>query len=154
LGFLDTVKGWLNIGGVKVTLQDVKTLVPRSGNQITGKVLLTSKGDKQVLKLIYKFILQKTTGRGENRQTKEFVIGQATAAEPFEIKTGESRTLDFAISYSIDRTLADMSGVLGTVGKIGAFAAGEKLEYFVVATCDVKGTALDPSAKVEVTLVD
>jgi sporulation-control protein spo0M len=154
LGFLDTVKGWLNIGGVKVKLQDVNPRVSRSGSQITGKVLLTSKGDKHVLKLTYKFIVQKTTGRGEDRKTKEFTLSQTALNEPFDIKTGESRALDFSIPYSLEKALKDQGGVLGAVGKIGAFAVGEKEEFFVVAECDVKGTALDPSDKVEVTLVD
>jgi hypothetical protein len=154
LGFLDTAKGWLNIGGVKVQLQDINPRVSRSGSQITGKVLLTSKGDKHVLKLTYKFVLQKTTGRGEDKKTKEFVLGQAAWNEPFDIKTGETRTMEFAIPYSLEKGLKDQGGVLGAVGKIGAFAVGETEEYFVVAVCDVKGTALDPSSKVEVSLVD
>jgi hypothetical protein len=154
LGFLDTVKGWLNIGGVKVKLQDVNPRVSRSGSQITGKVLLTSKGDKQVLKLAYKFVMKKTTGRGEDRKVKDFTLAQVIREEPFEIKTGESKTLEFSVPYSLEKSLKDQGGVLGTVGKIGAFATGEKEEYFVVAECDVKGTALDPSDQVEVTLVD
>lgn len=154
MGFLDTVKGWLNIGGVKVKLLEVNPRVSRSGSQITGKVLLTSKGDKHVLKLVYKFSMQKTTGRGEDKKTKEFTLAQTVWNEPFDVKTGESKTLEFAIPYSLEKSLKDQSGVLGAVGKFGAFAVGEKEEYFVVAECDVKGTALDPSDKVEVTLVD
>jgi len=44
--------------------------------------------------------------------------------------------------------------VLGAVGKLRAFAAKEKLEYSVVAQCDVQGAAFDPTDKVEVTLGD
>ena len=154
MGFLDTVKGWLNIGGVKVKLQGVNPRVSRSGNQITGTVLLTSKGDKQVLKMAYKFIMKKTTGHGDERKVKDFTLAQVIKEEPFEIKTGESKTLEFAIPYSLEKALKDQGGFLGTVGKFGAFASGEKDEYFVVAECDVKGTALDPSDKVEVVLVD
>jgi hypothetical protein len=46
-----------------------------------------------------------------------------------------------------------MGGVLGTVGKIGAFMAKEKEEYYVVAEADVEGAAFNPSRWVEVTLV-
>jgi len=154
LGFVDTVKGWLNIGGVKVKLQDVNPRISRSASQITGKVLLTSKGEKHVLKLVYKFVMMKTTGRGEDKKTKEFVLSQSLMNDPFDMKTGETKTLDFAITYALETRLKDQAGMLGTVGKIGAFAVGEKEEYFVVAECDVKGTALDPSDKIEVTLVD
>jgi len=154
MGVLDTVKGWLNIGGVKVKLQDVNPRVSRSASQITGKVVLTSKGDKQVLKLAYKFVMKKTTGRGEDKKTKDFTLAQVIQDQPFEIKTGESKSLEFSIPYSLEKGLKDQAGVMGAVGKFGAFAVGEKEEYFVVAECDVKGTALDPSDQIEVTLVE
>jgi len=154
MGFLNTVKGWLNIGGVKVKLQDVNPRVSRSGSQITGKVLLTSKGDKQVLKLAYKFVMKKTTGRGDDKKVKDFTLAQVIQDESFEIKTGESKALEFSIPYSLEKSLKDQGGVLGALGKFGAFATGDKEEYFVVAECDVKGTALDPSDQIEVTLVD
>ncbi len=154
MALLDKVKGWVNIGGVKVQLQEVNPRVSRAANEITGKVLLTSKGEKQVLKLVYKFVMEQTTGRGEDKKTKEFVLGQSGRNEPFDMKTGESKTLEFSIPYSLEKRLKDQSGALGAVGKFGAFAVGEKEEYFVLAECDVKGTALDPSNKIEVTLVD
>lgn len=153
MGFLDTVKGWLNIGGVKVKLQEVSPQVPRSGSQITGKVLLTSKGEKHVLKLTYKLLLERTTGRGDEKKTTDYVLAQSADNTPFDMKTGESRTVDFAIPYSLDKALKDQAGVLGAVGKLGAFAAGEKDEYFIVAECDVKGTALDPSDRLKVKIV-
>jgi len=60
----------------------------------------------------------------------------------------------FQLNYSVEKSLKDMGGVLGAIGKLGAFAAKEKLEYFVIAECSVKGTAMTPSDKVEVMLVD
>jgi sporulation-control protein spo0M len=154
MGLWDTIKGWFNIGGVKVKLQDVPSTVSKSGNEVTGKVVLTSKSDKQVLKMTYKLILEKTTGRGDDKETKEISLGQSTCEEAFEIKKDETKTFDFAIPYSIEKGLQDMGGVLGAVGKLGAFASGEKLEYYVVAECDVKGTPFDPTDKVEVQVVD
>jgi hypothetical protein len=44
LDFLDTVEGWLNLGGVKFPLREVNPRVSRSGDRVAGKVLLTSKG--------------------------------------------------------------------------------------------------------------
>jgi hypothetical protein len=154
MGLWSTIKGWFNIGGVSVKLKDVNPLVPKSGNTITGKVLLTSKDDKQVVKLDYKFIQKKTTGRGNEKETKEFTLGETTFDQPFEIKKDESKTLDFAINYSIEKSLKDMGGVLGGIGKIAAFASAEKLEYFVVAQAGVKGTAFGPSDRVPVQIVD
>src|SRR5262249_46308274 len=127
MGMWSTIKGWFNIGGVSVKLKDVNPLVPKSGNTITGKVLLTCKQGKQVVKLDYKFIMKKTTGRGNEKESKEFTLGETNFDQPFELKKDESKTLDFAINYAIEKALKDMGGVLGGIGKIAAFASNEKL---------------------------
>ena len=129
-------------------------MVSKSGNQITGRLVFTSKNDKHVQKVDYKFYLEKTTGRGDDKETKDYVIGSSSHNQPFDIKAGETKSLDFTIPYSIERTLKDMGGVLGAVGKFGAFAVGTKEKYWVTAKCGVKGTALSPAAHLEVTVVD
>ena len=145
MGLWDTIKGWFNIGGVKVKLEGVDPQVAKKGNQINGKVTLTSKGEKHVLKFSRNGSLLLAGGGRGAYQGKVAV---------FDIKTGEAKTLEFTIPYAIPETLADKGGVLGAVGKFGAFASGEKLEYYVVSVCDVKGTAFDPSDRVKVTVVD
>ena len=154
MGFLDTVKGWFNNGGVSVILQDVNPMVPKTGNKITGKVLLSTRTDKEVKNMAYKFVLKRTTGRGNEKKTTEYVLGQSGLNEPLELKKDETKTLDFTIPYSIEKSLKDMGGVLGAIGKIGAFAAAERNEYFVRAECGVKGAAFSPSASVPVTIVE
>ena len=157
MGFLDTVKGWLNIGGVKVKLQGVNPRVPRSGSEITGKVLLTSKGDKQVLKMVYRLIARETKVVGQQREVTDHTLSEVVGDEPFEIKTGETKTFDFSIPYSFNSSPKAPGGVLGvlnTLGQMGNRASTGKETYFVMAICDVKGTALDPKDKVQVTLVD
>lgn len=153
MGLLDKIKGWLNIGGVKVKL-DVAPQVSRSQSELPGKVTLTTKDDKHVLKLNYKLIEERTTGSDDEEETEETILGQVTMSEPFDIKGGETRELDFVIGYAIKERLADKKGMMGAVGKLGSFAAGEELKYYVVAECDVKGTALDPSDKREVQVVE
>jgi hypothetical protein len=154
MGLMDTIKGWFNIGGVTVKLKDVNPLISKSKNTITGKAILTTGGDRTVLKMEYKFVLKKTTGSGEEKKTDEFVIGYTEAAESFEIKKGETKTIDFTINYALEKTLADMGGVLGTVGKMANWLSSDKLEYFVICECDVKGAAFDPNAELKVTIVD
>jgi hypothetical protein len=154
MGFWDTIKGWLNIGGVSVKLQGVSPTVSKAGHEIPGKVALTTKSDKHVLKLQYQLVLERTTGRGDDKKTEEVVLGESSMAQPFDIKTGETKTYEFVIPYSMEKSLQDMGGVLGAVGKLGAFASAEKLEYFVVAKADVKGTPFDPTDKVSVKVVD
>jgi SpoOM protein len=154
MGLLDTIKGWFNIGGVSVKLQGVNPMVPKTGNKITGQVLLSTKTDKQIKNMTYKLLLKQTTGHGNDRKTKDYVLAQTTQDQPFELKKDETKTLDFTLPYSIEKSLKDMGGMLGAIGKIGAFATSERNEYFVVAQCGVKGAALSPSASVPVTIVD
>jgi len=154
MGLVDTIKGWFNIGGVTVKLRDVNPMVSKSKHEITGKAILTTGSDKTVLKMEYKFLLKKTTGSGENKDVKDFLIGYTEKTEQFEIKKGETKELPFTINYQLEKTLADMGGVLGTVGKVASWLSSDKLEYFVVCECDVKGAAFDPSAQVPVTIVD
>lgn len=154
MGLWNTIKGWLNIGGVKVEIEGVNPMVPRNGNEVTGKVLLTSKSDKEVQKITYKLLLRKSTGRGQDRKTQDFILGQSAYNEPFTIKAGETKTFDFTIPYSVSKGLKDMGGALGAVGKVAAFATAEKMEYMVLAECSVKGAALSPWNKVDVQIVD
>jgi SpoOM protein len=154
MGLWGTIKGWFNIGGVRVKVQGVTPMLPKTGNLITGKVLLSTKTDKEVKRMTYKLLLRRTSGRGEERKTKDHVLAQSTQDQPFALKKGEAKTIDFSIPYSLEKSLKDMGGVLGAIGKIGAFAAKETDEYFVVAECGVKGAAFSPTGSVPVRPVD
>ncbi len=152
MGLLDTIKGWLNIGGVKVKLDGIDGTLPKSGGKIAGKMTLTTKSDKTVLNVKYQFVLRRTSGSGDDKETKETVIAERVIDSPFDMKTGETKTLDFDLDYASQAEMKDKGGVLGGLGKMAAFASSEKDEYFVVALADVKGTPLDPSAEVKVTV--
>lgn len=152
MGLWGTIKGWLNIGGVKVRIEGLNQVIPKDGSQITAKVNFTTKEDKHVNKVTYKFLLKKTTGRGEEKKTKEYVIAQHVLSDPFDLKASETKTLDLNLDYSLEKTLKDMGGVLGGIGKLAAFASAEQEEYFVVATADVQGAAISPSHWVAVTV--
>jgi hypothetical protein len=129
MGFWDTVKGWFNIGGVKVKIDGLNKSIPKSGFKLNAKVNLTTKSDK-----------------------KEYII--AESIQPgFDLKANESKTLDMELTYNIEKSLADMGGVLGAIGKVGAFLSSDKEEYFVVAQADVKGAAISPSDWVAVKVV-
>jgi hypothetical protein len=153
MGFFDTVKGWFNIGGVKVKIEGLNQVVSKSGSKINAKVNLTTKKDKLVNKVVYKFLLRKTTGSGEEKKTKDYTISESIHGEPFELRAGETKTLDLDLTYNLEKSLKDMGGVLGAVGKVGAFFSSDKEEYFVVAQADVKGAAFSPSHWIEVSVV-
>lgn len=154
MGMWDTVKGWLNIGGVTVKIQALKPQISRSGNAINAKVLLTTKTTKEVLKVKYIFLWKKTTGEGAEQKTEQQVFGTSTMDAPFKLQPGEPKVLDMHIDYAMPKRMQDMGGVLGAMGKIGAFAAKEKDEYLVTAQASVQGAAFGASDTVRVSIVD
>jgi hypothetical protein len=93
----------------------VNPRVPRSGNEITGKVLLSSKGDKQVLNLINRFIVREPIGGNNNKQVADSTLAEIIDDQPFEIKTGEMKTLDFSIPYSFTKN-NNPGDVMGDAG--------------------------------------
>ena len=72
MGLLSTIKGWLNIGGVKILLWKYTEPLSRSNPVIEGSVLLKTKSDKTVTGLEVKVIEEYTTteGKGEGKRTE------------------------------------------------------------------------------------
>lgn len=146
MGFLDTVKGWFNIGGVKVTLQDVDPVIHVGMNEIQGKAVLVSKSDKEVLSVNAAVIHEHKFKKDGEEKTESHTLGEEKLSDGFMIKAGETREFEFRCVYHIKESMQHMGGVAGAVGKLGGFAMGKSDTYSLVVSCDVKGTVLDPSA--------
>ncbi len=154
MSFFNAVKGWFNIGGVKITLQIENKQVPCSGDQIAGSVVLSSKGEKEILRLTYRFLTRHITGTGQARTVVDKIIAETVEEVPFKMTAGETKTLQFAIPYVIPPEFYETGGVLGAVGRAGSLVANARRSWHVMAVCDVRGTLVDPMAMVEVRLVD
>jgi len=156
MGFFQTIKNKLGIGGVKVSLQ-VPGQGSKSAGTVDGKITLTTKSEQEVVAVKVKLIEEYTTGRGDTKKTKEFTLGEVNVSGGFNIKPGESKELSFNLPFTILKSnndeLKEKGGALGALGKVSSFASGEKSEYFVVAEADVKSAALDPSDKKAIKLV-
>jgi len=156
MGFFQSIKNKLGIGGVKVELQ-IPAEASKSEGTIAGKIILTTKSDQEVKGIEVKVIEEYTTGRGDDKETKELTLGQVKLTEVFTIKTGETKEIPFNVSFSIIKSnndaLKEKGGALGALGKVGAFADNEKSVYFVEADIDVTSAALDPTEKKQIKLV-
>lgn len=157
MGFFQTIKNKLGVGGVSVALV-TPGQVAKSDGIITGKVILTTKSEQELVKLSVKLIEEFTTGRGDDKKTKEFELGRFSLnLNNAAIKPGDEAEHPFSFPFELLRSnnedLAGRGGALGALGKLGSFANNEKSEYFLVAEADVKSTALDPSDKKPVKLV-
>ena len=170
MGFLDKVKGALNIGGVSVKITQVEDPFPRDDTVMRGRFTLSTKTDKTVLSTKAEFYQESTTGEGEEKKTSRTSLGSQSTEQylinadyPFELAAGESRDMSFLIhDVNMGGLLGRMSesgGMLGAVGKLGSFAGkltSDKeahVRYYVEVTADVKGTPFDPSDKVEIRVI-
>lgn len=156
MGFFQNLKNKMGIGGVKVELQ-IPGQAPKADGSIDGKIVLTTKSEQEVVSYKVKMIEEYTTGRGDDKKTKEFELGMCTGQATFAIAPGETKEIAFTLPYTILKSsndeLKEKGGALGTLGKMGAFAANEKSEYYVKADVDVKAAALDPGDKKPIKLV-
>ncbi len=156
MGFFQNVKNKLGIGGVSVSLQ-VPGQVAKDSAVIEGKIILTTKSEQEIVSYKVKMVEEYTTGRGDEKKTKEYELGIVTAACGFTLKPGETKELTFTLPFSLLKSgndeLKEKGGALGALGKLGSFADNEKSKYFVDADVDVKSAALDPSDKKEIKIV-
>jgi hypothetical protein len=148
------VKGWLNIGGVKVRFQDVDPNLSRSDSSVYGEVVLTARSARHVSALAYRLLMKRTSGRRQDKKTKEYVLGETVQEVDLDLKAGQKETLAFEMAYSFSRKLKDMGGVLGGVGKLAALATGEKDEFLLTAEADVSGSLFEATDQLKVKMVD
>ena len=158
MGLLSTIKGWLNIGGVKVLLWKYSEPLSRANPVISGAVLLKTKSDKTVTALEVKVIEEVTEEEEEDGEKKKvtttnvlgsmkFPAHDAGLGYPLELKAGQDQEQTFTLHVDIEERLQDRKGVLGGIGKLAAFGSGEKTAYFIVAEATVTGAAFNATAK-------
>jgi len=155
MGLWATIKGWLNIGGVDVKLWKYTEPLRLSNPVITGSVLLKTKTPKTLLTLEVKVIEVHTFKKDDETKTETTVLGNYRVPEydpglgyPLELQPGENKEEPFKLTVSVPDRLRHRGGVLGTVGKVGAFLSQDRTEYFLVAEASVKGAAFYASHKV------
>ena len=158
MGFFQKIKNKLGIGGVKVRL-DVPAEVPKQDEgEISGKIILTTKSEQEIVDMEVKVVEEYTTGRGDDQSTSDIELGLIKLDGGFSIKPGETKEVPFTVPYRLVKSnndeLKEKGGALGALGKVSAFASGEKSKYFVEADVDVKSAALDPSDRQQVKLVN
>ncbi len=161
MGLWDKIKGWLNIGGVDVKLLQYTEPLRRSNPVVTGTVLMKTKTPRRILSVEVRFIEEHTYKKNEQKKTDTTVLGSyrvpghgSGLGYPREIKPGEELKEPFTLNVAVSKRLQDFGGVIGAVGKVGAFLGGEKVEYYLVAEADVEGTPLDPTHKVKMKVTE
>lgn len=147
MSFFAKIKQFFGAGTVKVTLNAPATFNTNDG-VIEGSVHLEAKSDQTILSLEIALKEEYSTGRGDDKTTKTYELGKLKLGG-FDMKTGETKDVPFKLNYSYAKSdneaMGEKGGVVGGLGKLGSFASGEKSEFKLWATADVKGAALDPN---------
>lgn len=155
MGFFKGMKDKLGIGGVSIDIQAPGQFT--KGDNIEGKLVLTTKSDQEIIEIVIKVYEEFTSGRGEEKSTSEFDLGVLKLDNHFLISTGDQKEIQFSIPVNMSKSeltdMSEQSGVMGAIGKMGKFAASEKSSYFLQANVDVKSAVLDPTEKKEIRIV-
>jgi len=157
MGLFSKIKGWLNIGGVKLSILEVIQPISEKIGSVHGSFQLTSKTDRKVKKYTYRFLVIETKGRGEDKEVKEEVIAETSQAVEVPVGTNQVIKVEFEIPYNMEGLADRMSqkgGLMGAMGKMAKLASkvGEKgiKDYFVEVAADVEGTPVDAVDKMPV----
>jgi len=149
------MKDKLGIGGVSVKLEAPGQV--SADSNVDGKLILTTKSEQEIVSIELRVIEEFTTGRGDDKKTKDFDLGKITLSEQFSISPGETKEIPFSLPFNVVKSnaeqLSEKGGALGALGKVGKFAANEQSEYFVKANVDVKSAVIDPSGKSAIKIV-
>jgi hypothetical protein len=156
MSFFGKVKQFFGAGTVKVELS-IPARVEKTAGRFPGRVLLDASSDQHILELTVALVETWSTGRGDDRQEREFELGKIKIAETFDMKQHDKSAFDFVLPFEMLKSendrLKEAGGAIGMLGKAAAFASAERSAYRVVAEADVKGAAFDPSDKKEILLV-
>ncbi len=148
MGFFAKVKQWLGFVGMDVTLECPQSLA-NDAQEISGKVTFVGKSDQFVEGINVVFEEKWERGKGEDKKTEVIKLGEVKIPAKYDLKAGESKTVDFALVFkralSTNQSMAQAGGVIGGLGKLGSMMDSERSTYKVTATIDLKGVALDPS---------
>jgi len=156
MSFIDKVKSWFNIGGVKLAI-DVPVNIEKASQEVKGSIKVTSKTDKHVEKITVKLVETFSQGRGESASERDYDWGEKEISSAFDIKTGEEKVVEFVLPFtpvkSSTESMADQGGVLGGLGKVAMFADNAKSTFKVEASAKITGSAFGTSESKEVKLV-
>lgn len=156
MGLFQAIKSKLGIGGVKVELQ-IPGQVTKTSELLSGKVILTTKSEQEVTEIEISLKEEYTTGRGDDKTTKEFTLGELKMPVNFTIRPGETKEIPFNLNFKMVKSnsddLRERGGAMGALGSMAAFANAEKSEYKVEVHVDVKSATLDPMDEKDIKLV-
>jgi hypothetical protein len=149
------VKKWLGIEGVKMELLFDEDATTQKGI-VSGLIRFTSMNSQVVTRIKVVLIERYSRGRGKEKLVDEYELGSLQLEEDIEVPAGESIDVEFNLKYKQVRSEMDelekSNFFMSPLVKVAKRISAVKSEYRVEAEAKVKGTALNPFDRKEITI--
>jgi len=149
------IKNWLGIGVGKVKLE-VNPEMNKQTASVSGKITLTATSDQHIKSM--KVVMQKewSINSANGPVQKNLEMGIKTLNESFDMKAGETRSIDFSLPIQIAQSTEDQlkaqGGILGAIGSASSFVRNEQSKYYLKVFTDMEGVLVCPSDTVEMNM--
>ncbi len=148
------VKKWLGIEGVKLEIIVPSDIDKRLG-MVSGKLRFQSMNEQEVNYIKVVLIEKYARGKGAEQLIDEYELGSIEMHDAFNVPANETVEVDFVLPYAFFQSKVDEFEAHNLLTKGLARAAkwirGAKSAYRLEAEAKVKGVALNPFDKKQVT---
>ena len=144
MGFFDKVKGALNIGGSKLTINGPGTIQNGTDLDFTA-TLVGGKMDQQIKDIKAELVMAEEqtsyqVGGSQSQNIRFVTIAQQTITEPFAIHPGEQKQFPFSLPVQIIGDAANQTGIMGALNKINNMATQNKCVYKLKVVANIEGS--------------
>ena len=145
---IGSIKRYLGIEGVDVTLNVPEQINASVTQSIDGQVTLNAKSDNDVLEIKLTLIERYQRGRRKSKLIDEYILGQTIYKEKINILKDQQKLLNFSLPFRLQKSDMDKFGDKNFIFKGVSTAAkllkGAKSSFRVECQVKVKGTKLNP----------
>ena len=150
------VKKWLGIEGTKLELI-LPEEWPANEQSLPGRIRLFSKNAQVVTSIKLVLIERYNRGRGKDKRTDEYLLGETTIHRRIEVPAEGSAELKFEIPFSVIQSdmdkLEDRNIVTRNFVRAAKWLEGVQSQFRVEAEATVEGVALSPFERKEVRII-
>ncbi|MDP3970189.1 MAG: sporulation protein [bacterium] len=155
MGLFDKVKGAMNIGGAKLSLEAPN--VVQNGETIEIKVSVLGGKLEQIITGVEVVVNQRDSwtetklGGERNQKWKDTILAKKENTEKFTLTPGENKEFIFSIPVNAISGGSDQEGMLGTLAKLNNMAQSKKHEWHIKAQAKIE-ESIDASEKSDLTV--
>ena len=150
------VKKWLGIEGTKLELI-LPEEWPANEKSLPGRIRFFSKNAQVVTSVKIVLIERYVRGRGKEKRTDEYLLGETTIHRRIDVPAEGSSELKFDIPFSLIKSdmdkLGDRNPLTRRLAQAAKWIEGVQSQYRVEAEAIVEGVALNPFERKEVKLL-